>query len=66
MTPDPRIEAECHDAREHLKRATRALQDAAWLARETRQNELDKSLTAVGATIEGVNLVLISLPRLKG
>lgn len=63
---DTRIESLCREAREHLKEAVKSLSDAAWIAREAGEHELDKSLTAVGATIEGVGLTLISLPRLKG
>lgn len=62
---DANIESLCHEAREHLKEAITALSEAAWIALEASQHELDKSLTAIGATIEGSQLLLVSLPEVK-
>lgn len=64
--PEIKIESQCRKAREHLKEAMTILSEAAWTARESNNHELDKSLTAVVATLEGSQLLLISLPRLKG
>jgi hypothetical protein len=63
---ETKVESQCRAAREHIKEAITALSEAAWSARDSSSHELDKALTAVSATLEGSQLLLISLPRLKG
>lgn len=63
---DDNVEYLCCQAREQLKGVITLLSEAAWMARESDNHELDKSITAVAETLQGSQLLLISLPRLKG
>ena len=62
----PTPEDHTREAKDLLKRAQEKVIDAAWLAGKAGDHELDKSLTATAHAVEGLALLLISLPRLKG
>jgi hypothetical protein len=59
-------ESLCHDARESLATTRDPLGQAAWMARESGNHELDKSLMSIMELIEVANRLLITVPRLKG
>lgn len=67
MTPEiaKKIENECLMARNHIADVRSHLHEAAWLAGQTGNHELDKALIAIKQVIEAGGLLLISLPRLR-
>lgn len=64
--PESKITRLCQGAREDIGNAKDRLLDAAAIASQSGNYELDKALTAVNQTLHGSQILLISLARLKG
>lgn len=65
-TKEETIEMAAHSAKQFIEEARTKVRDASWLAQQSKDYEVCKSMDSIERLLGNVVGLLISVPRLKG